>query len=168
MKFCLRVCQMNVSPLASSILYHLLSKSLRVDGNRWVHVHSSWYPSCFHSFWHSLIWLVRSSPWWNVLILACVVNFWHPNRSTKYVDVVVQLWSRDWWVPHQHDAFPVKDSTKLCRWPWSPIFFETSFKWIVGGSSSLNLYFGFLTLFGMRVGYSFTLFSTILGTIDID
>ena len=42
MKFCWSVFQVNVSPLASSILYHLLGKSLRVEGNRWGHIHSSW------------------------------------------------------------------------------------------------------------------------------
>ena len=167
-KFCLRVFQVNVSPLSSSILYHLFGKSSRVDRNRWGHVHSLWYPSHFHSFWHSSICFVGSYPRWNVLMLAYAVSFWPPNHSTKHVDAVIQLWSRNWWVPHQCVACPVKYSTKLCRQPWSPIFFETSFKWIVEESSSLNINFGVLTLVGIRVGYSFTFFSIILGTIDIE
>ena len=62
----------------------------------------------------------------------------------------------------------MKDYTKICRQPWSPIFFDTSLKWIVGEFASLNLNFGLLTLVGIRVGYSFTLFSMIFGTIDIE
>ena len=158
MKFCLRMFQVNVLPLASSILYHLFGMLSRVDGNRWGHVRSSWYPSRFHSLWHSLICFVGSSPGWNVLMSAYAFSFWPPKRSTKYVDVVIQLWSRDWWVPHQRVACPVKDSTKLCRQPWSPIFFDTSFKCIVGEFASLNLNFGVLTLVGIIVGYTFTFF----------
>ena len=142
MKFCLRVFLVNVSHIASPILYHLFGKSSRLDGNRWGHVHLSWYPSHFHSFWHSSIWFVGSSPGWNVSMSSCAVSFWPPNHSMKYVDAIVQLWSRDERIPHQRVACPVKDSTKLCRWPWSPIFFETSFKWIVGESTSLNINFG--------------------------
>ena len=168
MKLCVRDCQVNVSPRSSSILYHLFGKLSRVDGNIWGHVHSSWYPSHFLSLWHSSIFFTGSSPRWNVLMSACVVSFWPPNCLTKYVDVVVQLWSRDWWVPHQRATCPVKDSTKLCRRPWLPIFFETSFKWIVGEYASLNINFGMLTLFGIRVGYYFTFFSIILGTPDIE
>ena len=56
MKFFLSSCHRNVSPLASSILYHLFGKSERVDGNKCGHAHSSLYPSLLHSFSHILIW----------------------------------------------------------------------------------------------------------------
>lgn len=123
-KFSLRVCQVNVSPLAS-ILYHLLGKSSSVVGNKCGHVCSSWYLIRFHSFWKRSTCFVRSSLGWNLVIYAWVVNFYPPNLSIKYIDAIVQLCSWFWWVPHHRATWPVKDSTRLCRRPWSLIFLVT-------------------------------------------
>ena len=60
MKFSLSSCHMNVSPRASSILYHLFGKSSSVDGNKCGHVRSSLYPSLLHSFSHVLYGLLYS------------------------------------------------------------------------------------------------------------
>ena len=65
-KFSLSSCHRNVSPRASSILYHLFGKSESVDGNRCGHVCSSLYPSLLHSFSHVFIWFFGSCPWVNI------------------------------------------------------------------------------------------------------
>ena len=41
MKFCLTSFHKNVSPRASSILYHMLGRSSNVDGNKCGHIRSS-------------------------------------------------------------------------------------------------------------------------------
>ena len=167
-KFSLSVYQVNVSPLASSILYHLLGRSSSVVGNKCGHVRSSCYLRHFHSFWQRSTCFVKSSPRWNLVICDWAVSFCLPNLSMKYVDVVVQLCSRFWWVTHHRVAWPVKDSTRLCRRPWSPIFLVTSLRCTTGDSISLNLNFEFAMLFGMKVGYSLICFSITLGTMDIE
>ena len=167
-KFSLRVFQVNVSPLASSILNHLLGRSSSIVGNKCGHVHSSWYLRRFHSFWHRSTCFVGSSPGWNLMICTWAFNFCPPNLSMKYVEADVQLCSQFWWVPHHHVAWPVKDLTRLWRQPWSPIFLVTSLRCYVGDSISLNLNFEFVVLFGIKVGYSLIFFSITLGTMDIE
>ena len=77
----------------------------------------------------------------------------------KYVEADVQLCSRFWWVPHHHVAWPVKDSTKLCRRPWSPKFLATVLRCSASDYVSLNLNFTFVVLFGIIVRYSLICFS---------
>ena len=55
-KFSFSSFHQNVSPHASSILYHLFGKSARVDGNICGHARSSLYPSFLHYFSHVFIW----------------------------------------------------------------------------------------------------------------
>ena len=167
MKFSLSSCHMNVSPLASSILYHLFGKSTRVDGNKCGHAHSSLYPSFLHSFSHVLIWSSGFCPWMNIDIWASLVNFSPPNLSTKKVQAAVQVCSLVWWVSHHLAACPVKVSTRLWSRPCSPIFLETCSTCMTG--DSLSLYLGIcvvFTLVGCKVGYSLIFFSNIFGTMD--
>ena len=92
-KISLISCQKKVSPLASSILYHLLGKSARVEGNKCGEALSSLYPSFLHFVSQVLICCSGFWPPVKVWIWACWVNFFPPNRSTKKVEAFVQVCS---------------------------------------------------------------------------
>ena len=146
----------------------LSGRSSSILGNKCGHVLSLWYPRHFHSFWQRSMCFVGSSLGWNLVICIWAVNFCPPNLSTKYVDAIVQLCSQFWLVPHHRASCPIKDSTRLCRRPWSSIFLVTSLRCIVGDSISLNLNFEFAMLFRIKVKCSLVFFSIILGRIDIE
>ena len=61
----------------------------------------------------------------------------------------------------------MKVSSKLCNWPYSPMFLDTCSLCITG--DSLSLYLGIcliLTFVGFKVGYSLFFFSNVFGMME--
>lgn len=89
-------------------------------------------------------------------MFVVAVSFFPLNLSTKYVAVVVHVYSWSASMSHQCASCPMNDCTRLSGQPYSPTIFDTSSAWNVGNSHSLKIKggnaIGLLTLWVSSLG----------------
>jgi len=125
--------------------------------------HSSQYPIHLHSFYHSPICTYGFNPSLNFIVFVVALSFSFPNLLTKYVVVVIYVYSQGMCEPHQCPIFYYRHYIQPC----SPIEFNTSSTLDVGDSYSLNRKGANAVDFdsvGIKLRYCLTLFSY---TVDI-